>query len=108
MEHKIVEVELPNGAVVLVRAADVEGGRGATKTAWADRFDFHHVANALEGLAGAIASALAKAAPNKVRVELGIELIVKSGGLTALLVDGEGKGSFTLALEWVNDGSGGT
>ena len=43
---------------------------------------------------------LSKAAPSKVSVELAMEFAVKSGTLTALIVDGESKGSLTVTLEW--------
>lgn len=105
MDTRIVEVELPNGTTALVRAVDVEGG-GATKTSFRDTFDFEHVAGTLEGLSEAIRNALAKAAPDKTTVELGIELAVKSGKLTGLLVEGQGKGSLTVKLEWAR-GAGG-
>jgi hypothetical protein len=39
-----------------------------------------------------------------VTVELAIELAVKSGKLTGLVVDGEGKGALTVTLEWNCDG----
>lgn len=106
MEYRIVEVALPNGSVMLVRAADVDGGAGATKTGWADKFDFRDVAGTLDGLSSVIKSALANAAPHKVTVELGIELAVKSGALTGLLVEGEGKGSITVTLEWGGNNDG--
>lgn len=94
-----MEVALPNGATALVRALDVEAA-GATKTALGDTFNFDQVAAVLEGLSQSIRSALVKAAPNKVTVQLGIEVAVKSGKLTGLLVEGQGRGSLTVTLEW--------
>lgn len=104
LEFRVVEVELPNGATALVRVADL-GGVGASKTGVRDKFDFQGVAATLEGITDAIKSALVKAAPDKVTVELGIEMAVKSGKLTGLLVEGEGKGALTVTLEWGNDGA---
>jgi hypothetical protein len=63
-------------------------GVGATKTAFGDKFDFRDVAATLEGLSGAIKSALEEAAPQKTTVELGIELAVKSGKLPACWLKG--------------------
>lgn len=100
-----MEVALPNGTIALVRAVDVEGV-GATKTSAIGAFDFQEVGKTLEGLAEAVKSALVKVAPEKVSVELGLELAVKSGKLTGLLVEGEGKGSLKVTLEW-GDGGGG-
>lgn len=100
MERRVVEVELPNGVVALVRVADVESGSGASKAGPLGRFDLGAVAGTLEGLSTAIKAALAKASPDKVTVEFGLELAVTSGTLTGLLVDGEGSGSLSVTLEW--------
>jgi hypothetical protein len=99
---RVVEVDLPNGGTALVRAREFEG-RGARKVRWEDRFDFKGVADTLEGVAEALRSSLAKARPSNVTVELGVELVVKSGKLTGLIVEGEGKGSLTVTLEWEGD-----
>ena len=96
---------LSNGAIALVRAVTVDGG--ATKTKFGDRFDFADVAATLEGLSEAIRASLVKAAPDTVTVELGLELAVKAGKLTGLLVEGEGKGSLAVTLEWQRDGNSG-
>ena len=61
------------------------------------------VTGTLEGLSTAIKSALAQAAPDKVTVVLGLELAVKSGTLTGLLVEGDGKASLNVTLEWGRD-----
>jgi hypothetical protein len=38
--------------------------------------------------------------PKKATVEFGVEVTVKSGKLTALIVEGEGKGNLKITLEW--------
>lgn len=107
METRIVEVLLPNGATALVRATDLDGGGfGATKAGFADRFDFDDVVATLEAVSGAIRAGLAKAAPDKVTVELGIELTVKSGRLTGLVVEGGGTASLSITLEWEREKPG--
>jgi hypothetical protein len=106
MERRVVEVELPNGVVAFVRVTDVDPGGGASKAGRVSRFDLGEVMGTLEGLSTAIRSALVEAAPDKVTVELGLELAVKSGTLTGLLVEGEGKGSLTVTLEWGRDTTG--
>ena len=106
MASSVVEVRLPNGTVALVRAADVDGGgQAAEKVVWKDVFDFDHVSGTLEGIAQAIRSGLAKAAPTKTTVELGIELAVKNGLLTGLLVNGQADTSLKVTLEWSRDSS---
>ena len=104
MENEIVEVVLPNGAVALVRARQVDGG-AATKTAFG-KLDFGGVTKTLEGITDAVRTAVVKAAPSKVSVALGLELAVKSGVLVGLIVDGESKGSLTITLEWERDRHG--
>lgn len=104
MECEIVEVQLPNGATALVRARrldDEPGTRdGATKTAFGDRLDFGDVGETLAGISETIRSALERAKPDETTVELAIELGVKSGKLTGLLVEGEGKGSLSITMRW--------
>ncbi len=105
MESKVIEVSLPNGGIALVQAREIDSG-GATKTG-IGRFDFEGVAKTLEGVADAIHGAVAKAAPSKVSVELGLEMAVKSGVLVGLVVDGETTASLTVTLEWERAGDSG-
>ncbi|HEX2039323.1 MAG TPA: CU044_2847 family protein [Acidimicrobiales bacterium] len=103
MDSSVVEVALPNGVVALVRTAEGGDDGVAEKVGWSDRFDFDGVAGALEGIATAIRSGLERARPSKVTVELGLDVVVKAGKLTGLLVDGEGTGSLLVTLEWAGD-----
>ena len=100
MERSVVEVELANGIVALVRVAEVAPPGGASKTGPLGKFDLGAVAGTLEGLSTTIRTALAKAAPDKVTVEFGLQLAVTSGTLTGLLVDGESSGSLNVTMEW--------
>jgi hypothetical protein len=99
-----VDVVLPNGAHMYVAASDIDGG-GATKTAVAE-YDFDSVVEALKGLSEVVRGAFASAAPTKTTVKIGIELSVKAGKLTALLVGGGAKGALDVTLEWDREGSG--
>jgi hypothetical protein len=101
MASRIVEVKLPNDVVALVQVADLEdGGSPAQKVSWKDTFDFEQVSGTLEGIAKAIRSGLEKVMPSKTTVELGIELAVRNGKLTGLLVDGQANASLKVTLEW--------
>lgn len=101
MERRVVEVVLPNGARALVRAVDEDAaGGGAVKTAAREEFDFGEVERTLEGLSSAVRSAVAKATPDRVTVEFNLELAVKSGRLTGLLVEGQAAASLKVTLEW--------
>jgi hypothetical protein len=98
---RVVEVVLPNKAVALVRATDLDGdGQAAEKVGWRDAFDFEGVSGALEGIAQAVCSGLEKVTPSKTTVELGIELAVKNGKLTGLIVEGDARASLKVTLEW--------
>jgi len=99
MQAEVVEINLPNGSTALARVAAVEN-EGATKTKAIGKLDFDDVGETLAGLAEGIKSALAKVAPDAVTVELGLELAVKNGKLTGLVVEGEGKGSLKVTLGW--------
>jgi len=98
MESAVVEVSMPNGAVALVQARQIDGS-GATKTGLG-KLNFDSVSATLEGVTEVVHQAVASAAPSKVSVELGLELVVKAGALTALIVDGETTGSLKVTLEW--------
>lgn len=98
MDRTLVEVELPNGVTALVHAVDAGGG--AAKAARVAKHDLSAVMGTLEGVSLAVKSALAKASPDKVSVEFGLELAVKAGALTAMLVDGAGAASLRVTLEW--------
>jgi hypothetical protein len=105
---RVVEVVLPNKAVALVRATDLdEGGQVAEKVGWQDVFSFEGVSGTLEGIAQAVRSGLEKVTPSKTTVELGIELAVKNGKLTGLIVEGDAKASLTVTLEWGGESESG-
>jgi Trypsin-co-occurring domain 1 len=99
---RVVEVVLPNQSVALVRAVDLDdgGGQVAEKVGWKDTFDFADVAGTLEGVARAVRSGLEKVTPSKTTVELGIQLAIKNGKLTGLIVEGKADASLTVTLEW--------
>jgi hypothetical protein len=104
---RVVEVVLPNNAVALVQATDLDedervadGGQVAEKVGWQDALDFESVSGTLEGIAQAVRSGLVKAVPSKTTVELGLGLAVKSGKLTALVMEGGASASLKVTLEW--------
>jgi len=101
MALRVVEVSLPNQTVALVQAADLdEGGHDAQKAGRQDIFDFADVSGTLEGIARAVRSGLEKVTPSKTTVELGIQLALKNGKLTGLIVEGKAEASLKVTLEW--------
>jgi Trypsin-co-occurring domain 1 len=108
MAGRVVEVVLPNKTVALVQAAELDDGGGpAEKVGWKDTFDFEQVSGTLEGIAQAVRSGLDKVRPSKTTVELGIQLAVKNGTLTGLLVEGQAQASLKVTLEWAAERSPG-
>ena len=101
---RIVEVTLPNGAIALVRAVDLDGG--ATKTKFGDRFDFTDVGDpgrAERNNSGLADQGRAGHRDRGARPRDGGE----GGKVTGLLVEGEGSGSLAVTLEWQRNGDSG-
>lgn len=63
-------------------------------------FDFEDVTNSLAAIASQVGQAVRGLRPERVKVELGCEVAVESGKLTALLVKGSAKANLKLTLEW--------
>lgn len=102
MGTRVVEVDLGNGTTALVRATEIPDDEvdGAEKVGWRDGLDFTEVTDTLAGIAEALRAAVDAAKPHKMTVELGLELAVKSGKLIGMLVEGSGKASLKVTLEW--------
>ena len=101
MSVRVVEVLLPNKTVALVQAADLDGGGYyAEKVGRKDIFDSADVSRTLDGIAQAVLSGLEKVTPSKTTVELGIQLALKNGKLTGLVVEGKAEASLTVTFEW--------
>lgn len=93
---RIVPVTLPNGQIVQVEATAHE----ALEAVGFEAKKFDGVIGAIEGIAMAVQQALAKVKPAKATVEVGLEVGVESGQLTALLVKGSGKANLKVSLTW--------
>ena len=95
--YQVVSAELPNGATLRIVA---EQGGGAQDVAWNGPFDFDRVRDVIEGLAEMVQTAVTKVRPDSVEVELGLDISVESGKLTALLVKGDAGASLKITLGW--------
>jgi hypothetical protein len=93
----VLPVRLENGSTIHVEVRDV-GGR--QKVNDLRDLSLKTVAAAIEGICGEIGNVLHRLEPQKSIVELGFEIGVESGQLTALLVKGSGKANFKITLEW--------
>ena len=89
---QFVPVALPNGATVHVEVTPTAAGLESAGGYDAGRFA--GVIAAIEGVGLAVQAGLAKVAPSKASVELGLEIGVEAGQLTALLVKGTGKANW--------------
>ncbi len=61
---------------------------------------FDHVVSIIEGIGDKITTSLKKIQPDKASVTFGFEFGVTTKGITALLVEGSGKASLEITLEW--------
>ncbi|WP_162907741.1 CU044_2847 family protein [Allorhizocola rhizosphaerae] len=95
---EIVEVELPDGEVILAEVAMVDSDVGAF-----DRFRLDEARSAISKVGGwalqTVRSSLPEA-PDRFGVEIGLKLAVKSGVLTSVLAEASGEASITVKMEW--------
>jgi Trypsin-co-occurring domain 1 len=92
----IVPVLLPNGKEIRVEATLLPGEEEVSFKA----LPAEQIFDAVEGIAQAVGATLQKVKPRKASVELGLEVGLESGNLTALLVKGTGTANLKLTLEW--------
>jgi len=93
---KVVAVTLPNAKEIHVEVTPLGGEEEVSfKTLPMDE-----IFEAVEGIAQGIADCLRKANPRKASVELGLEVGLEAGKLTALLVQGTATANLKLTLEW--------
>jgi hypothetical protein len=116
MGAEVVELELPDGTPMLVRAMRVpedewessDAGLGGPSDVGLDgpadvalgRPSFKLVTRTVQGVATELHKALRAAAPDKVTVELGFDLAVKGSALVALVADGGAHATIKVKLEW--------
>ena len=93
---QIVPVQINENITVMVEAKELGGEQDVSN----QLLNFEGVTDAIEALTGAIATTINKVKPDKATVELGLDIAVKSGKLTALLVEGTGKGNIKITLQW--------
>lgn len=92
-----IPVELVDGVIAYVEVADLGGRREVAEDA-TPRFE--SALDTVRAMSSQIYQAMAELKPQRFEVELGFELGVESGKLTALLVKGTGKANLKVTLEW--------
>ena len=100
MEEYIIEsvpVMLENGETIYIEVRNKSRQQVANKN-----YSFEKISKQIEEVSEKIKQSFQKSKPDKVTVELGFELSVESGELSALLVKGSGKANLKINLEWSN------
>ena len=95
--RQIVPISLGQGVKI---KAEVTNLGGPSKAGALDALPFKDFTKALEKIAGSLVDSLRASSPDKASVELGIEIGLESGQLTALLVKGTGTANLKVTLEW--------
>jgi len=106
MADKVVEFVPSDATVALGRLADLDengASAAADKVGWKDLVDCEPVPGTLEGVAQIIRSGPQKVRPTPRVVEPGIELAVRNGELTGMLVGGTASASLKVSPEWAGD-----
>ncbi|VEP18468.1 Genome sequencing data, contig C223 [Hyella patelloides LEGE 07179] len=91
---RTIPVKVGDDLTVLVQARDL-GGEQDVST-----LSFQGVTDTIEAVTQALATSINKVKPDKATVEIGFDIVVKSGKLTTLIVDGSNKANLKLTLQW--------
>jgi NTP-dependent ternary system trypsin peptidase co-occuring protein len=98
----VVKADLGDGVVVGV---EVQREEALEEDVSLERaLQFGSLAKAIEALTASVIDALRKAQPDRATVELGLDVGVEAGQLTALLVKGSGTATLKVTLEWGGGG----
>jgi hypothetical protein len=104
-EATVVKADIGGGRVIQVEVRDPLAEESDVSID--DVLSFEGVAEAIEAITDTVMGALRKAKPDKATVELGLDLALESGALTALIVKGKGSAALTITLEWSSGGAEG-
>ena len=95
-----VDVTLPNGEVLALPQAPGAGAGQVSDVMSPVQLD--RLGRIVEGLIQVMTPVARSALPNKTSVEIGLELKVESGKLTAYLVGASAQAAVKVTMEWVN------
>ncbi|WP_369263522.1 CU044_2847 family protein [Streptomyces sp. R35] len=109
-DGEVVELELPDGGALLVRALSVSAGGddldhddgGPSNIGLREALSFTAVSTAVRGVATTVQDALQSVKPDVVEAEFGLEFALKGSQLVCLLVGGEATATLRVRLEWQN------
>lgn len=94
--EQVVAIRLDDATTVAARVAILGGEENVRSSG----FDFQSVTATIRAIAQQLATLFERSKPQKAAVEFGIQLSLKDGKLTALLVGAEGAATLKVSLEW--------
>jgi|SRR5215211_1116166 len=98
---EVVEVALPNEQVMLARVHAVDGvDLGPRDVGFKEQLSLEGITETLQAVGAAVLLALDHVRPEQASVEFGLDLAVKSGRLTGLLVEGDAAATLRVTLKW--------
>jgi ABC-type molybdate transport system substrate-binding protein len=98
------KMKLANNTLVYIEAvSEAPSGRQAISAETAAEIvgRFESIADSICAVASDLQTALSKVSPNEAEIEFGVDAKVESGGLSALIVKGQGSANFKIKLKWV-------
>jgi Trypsin-co-occurring domain 1 len=98
---EVVEVTLSGGQTMLARVHNTDPvATGPRDVGLREQLSFAGVTDTLRQIGGAVVDAIGQVRPERASVEFGLDLAVKSGKLTGLLVEGDATATLKVTLEW--------
>jgi hypothetical protein len=95
-ERSVLDLSV-DGTTISVVALDYGGAEDVSALG---HLDFSEVTDAIRAVAYSVKAAIDAIAPERASVEFGVQVAVKSGRLTGLLVEGSGQASLKVTLGW--------
>ncbi|MFF4422253.1 CU044_2847 family protein [Streptomyces sp. NPDC001549] len=98
---KTIAATTSEGTALLVEVVDIDGELGGGEELAGSRIpDLKDVMRQVTDLSTDFRKALESAKPKKASLEFGLKIALKSGAMTALLVDATGEAAVKVTLEW--------
>lgn len=94
-ETTSVPVELANGTTI-----QVEVSKTGREDVGFSTLPFKQVTDTLQEIVVNLKETLEKVKPDKASVKFGVEMVIESGSLTAMIVKGTGKGNLEITIGW--------
>jgi hypothetical protein len=98
---EIVEITVAEGQTMLARVQTLDPvPTGPRDVGLREQLSIDGVTDSLQQVGKAVLAALDHLWPERASVEFGLDLAVKSGKLTGLLVEGDATATLKVTLEW--------